>query len=160
MTTEPKQHCIRFRYLRNISIHLPNGQIANIPHRTVPVQTSIPVRGSRPVEYWQAMSSEFDLTVIHEVCLKSETPMVPEDTDSLTPLMRAEVEKEAIAAASANRRENDRVRRYLHGLAAESTSDLGDGRIVTIPATVEIVSDSEATAMRPMQTHVSEQNNG
>lgn len=73
--------------------------------------------------------------------------------------MRAEVEKEAIAAATANRKENDRVRKYLHGLAAESQSDLGDGRIVTIPPAIEIISDSEATPMRPMETHVSERTN-
>lgn len=153
-TTSPEKpkHYISFKYLKNVTLCIPNGVMAPIPASTKMVTTSIPNRSKRG-EYWQAQTSVFDLEKEHLVPLKDEGIYVDADFESLTPAMRQHTEQEAIKTSLANKKENAKVRDYLHSLAQSSFSDLGDGRTVEIPPSIMILQDSEAKPQVQLETH-------
>lgn len=157
------KHCIRFRYLRNCTINLPEGRLMPfIPHRTVPVTTSIPKRdgGRYTGEYHQALTAQFDLNKIHEVELLDESPKIPIRDKNISAKYYAKLVEEAHATAFDARKKNNELRLRLKGYAQPSTSTLSDGRVVEIPPAIEIIADEQEPTVVEDSAELDEVSNG
>jgi len=141
-----KKLCIKFKYLRNVTVDLGTGQFFSIPHAHRIIQTScidtdrerVAQTGSR---YRTAALSTFDMGKVFEIELLDETPQIPKKTALMSEKYWERLRDEALDRAMENKRKNDITRQRLAGYSKPSSSELPNGTTVTIPPTIQILGD-------------------